>query len=339
MQILIFTKNPLVKDRKIMKYDHWDQERINFLINNYPDSTWTFLIENLGIQKSTILQKACELGIKRNYGYNEEDIIFIKNNYYKMPYKELGLILNKSEEAIASKISEMGLIKSEKWSEDDLNLLKEVYPHYTNKYLSEHYFPNRKNIDINNMAFKLGINKNAEKGYKWYNEEEMILQLKELGEKLGRTPKYDELVINGLPSQKTYERRFDGYRNACELAGLETNSNMFGRSLHCKSKNNDLCFSKAEQTITNFFIDNSINYKKDIRYSDFINDSRCGYKTIDWIVDDYLFIEYFGLPEKDYYYEKMEEKRSICRDCNIDFLELFRNDLNKLHIIFKDFIN
>jgi hypothetical protein len=45
------------------------------------------------------------------------------------------------------------------------------------------------------------------------------------------------------------------------------------------------------------------------------------------------------MEELDYYFKKMEIKRSICRDNNIFLLELFPKDLNKLNYIFKDFIN
>jgi hypothetical protein len=167
----------------------------------------------------------------------------------------------------------------------------------------------------------------------------MIGQLLELSKILERTPLGEELFENGLPSSATYKRYFGSYFNACKLAGLPTNSNLFGKSIHCKSLNDDLCLSKSEKIITDFFILNNISYKKDQKYNIYMKDIRCKNKTVDWIINNNIFVEYFGLSDKPIYNKRMEEKRTICRDCNIVLIGLERKDLNKLHIIFKDFIN
>jgi hypothetical protein len=70
-----------------------------------------------------------------------------------------------------------------------------------------------------------------------------------------------------------------------------------------------------------------------------MKDIRCKNKTVDWIINNNIFVEYFGLSDKPIYNKRMEEKRTICRDYNIVLIGLERKDLNKLHIIFKDFIN
>lgn len=51
-----------------------------------------------------------------------------------------------------------------------------------------------------------------------------------------------------------------------------------------------------------------------------------------------LFVEYFGLPEKDSYKKRMEEKKSICKDNRIILVCLYRGDMNKLSSIFEKFI-
>jgi hypothetical protein len=322
-----------------MKWQRWTEDRINFLKNNYTNSSWEFLIENLNIEKSAILHKASEFGLTREYDYSNEEIEFIKNNFKKMPYKEIAEILNTTEAAIGTKINKLGLSKTEIWSEEELKLLKEVYPNYTNKYLKIKYFPNRTPETIMSMANKMGIHKSLEKETKYYNKETMIGQLLELSKILERTPLGEELFENGLPSSATYKRYFGSYFNACKLAGLPTNSNLFGKSIHCKSLNDDLCLSKSEKIITDFFILNNISYKKDQKYNIYMKDIRCKNKTVDWIINNNIFVEYFGLSDKPIYNKRMEEKRTICRDCNIVLIGLERKDLNKLHIIFKDFIN
>lgn len=102
-----------------------------------------------------------------------------------------------------------------------------------------------------------------------------------------------------------------------------------------------MCLSLAEKQVTDFFIENNITYEKDVPYSKHINDSRCNSKTFDWYLPDYnIFVEYFGLDDKDHYIKKMEMKRTICRDNNIVLIELFKTDFrkNRLFEKFKTFI-
>jgi hypothetical protein len=121
--------------------------------------------------------------------------------------------------------------------------------------------------------------------------------------------------------------------------GLTPNSNIFGKVTRHKSKNNDVCFSKSEVIITNFMIDNNVFYKKEEPYSKYFPIEIVGKRTVDWVIGENIFVEYFGLPEKPNYYKRMEQKRKFCRDYGIILIELYRNDLKKLHSIFKEYIN
>lgn len=229
----------------------------------------------------------------------------------------------------------MGLKNIDSWSEEEIKLLKEKYPHYTNKELVKRFFPNRNAESIRTMANKNGIIKSNKKKSKWYNEENLINDLKELAIKLNRTPRIFEIKLYNLPSEATYRRYFGSYSNACEIADLDLNMCLFGESLKVyKSMNGDKCFSQAEVIITDFFILNNIPYKKEEYYKDYINDNRCKTKRCDWIIYDNIFVEYFGLPDKSYYYKKMEVKRDICKDNDIKLIELFKKDLETLNTIF-----
>ena len=58
-----------------------------------------------------------------------------------------------------------------------------------------------------------------------YSEQELIEDLKELADKLGKTP--TRMDVNGykmMASAHTYGRRFDSYSDACIAAGLQPNS-------------------------------------------------------------------------------------------------------------------
>ena len=210
----------------------WTEEKINYLKEYYPLREYDILFEKLGTNNLDLIRhKAMDLSIKVvGYDYTDQDIEFLKNNYDKISYEDIAEILSKTVSSISIKINRLGLKKSEKWSEDEIELLKEKYPHYTNKYLSEKIFIGRKPYSIRTKALKLGLHKSEEKGLHFFDKDEMITLLIKLSEKLGRTPSLEEISIYNLPSSKSYERYFGGYRNACILAGLEINESLWGNA-------------------------------------------------------------------------------------------------------------
>jgi hypothetical protein len=72
--------------------------------------------------------------------------------------------------------------------------------------------------------------------------------------------------------------------------------------------------------------------------SEYINDARCGGKIVDWVVCDSIFVEYFGMAEKEEYNKKMMSKIEICNDNNVSLICLYRKHLTKLHLVFSDFL-
>lgn len=324
-----------------MKYYKWNDEKLEILKSIYPSGNMSLLMEKLqNFSIDSIRHKASELGIKVDGDYSDEDVKFLLNNYDKFSLEELAKKLNRTVSGVYTKINNLGLKYTERWSEEELNLLEKVYPIYTNKYLVEKYFPNRKSASIRTMALKHGWHKSSDKSVKWYDQEKMILQLIELGKLLGRTPRTCELVLYNLPSEPSYRRYFGSYLNACELADLDVDYSFFGiDKKYYYSSNGDRCFSKAELTITDFLISKNISYKKEEMYKNYIQDERCGLKRVDWVIGNNVFVEYFGMPEKSYYYEKMQIKREICINSGIELVEIFFKDINKLNIVFERFIN
>ncbi|MDD4804541.1 MAG: hypothetical protein PHN69_05135 [Candidatus Pacebacteria bacterium] len=216
-----------------------------------------------------------------------------------------------------------------------MELLKNIYNKYTNNELSEKFFPDRTPRAIRTMANKNGLIKNINKNNKWYNKNNMIIQLKNLAQKLNRTPKSYELTLYGLPSEASYRRYFGSYKDVCVLADLDINIYLFGEKRKInKSINGDICFSEAEVVITDYFILNDIPYKKEEYYKNYIDDDRCNTKKCDWVIYNNIFVEYFGLPDKPYYYKKMEVKKSICKDNGIILIGLQQKDLQTLNAIF-----
>ena len=203
----------------------------------------------------------------------------------------------------------MGLKKVENWSDKDISILKKKYPFFENTYIQRKYLRNKSLSAISKKAKKLNLAKsiNKLKSKKKITKEYATSKLLDLSNFLGRTPIHSELVANGLPSLATYRLLFGNYTNACLEAGLTPNFSKvgLGRKSVLFSKNLDICYSIYEQIITNFFIDNYIWYKKEERYSSYINDKRCKTKRVDWVLPDGTFVEYWGFPNDERYARQM----------------------------------
>jgi len=330
---------PILKKQGIeTKSKKWTNDKINILIDKYSYENWDVLLSLLEpFTKDEITHKAYKLNIKRdNYHYTIDEINILINNYNNMTVKELQDIYfpNRSKESIMVKANKLGLESRIKWDEDEILLFIELYSKYNNDYLHK-YFPNRTDSALMSMANILGMKKEYSK--KEYSEEFLISKLKDLSFKLKRSPFYYEInEDNNMPSIMTYYRYFGGLRNAYIESGLELNACLFGKFFNIYySDNNDICFSKAELVITNYLIKYNINYQKEYYYRDIINDKRCGLKRMDWLINNNIIVEYFGLAEKHYYKVKMEEKINICSDNNIPMISIYKNNILKLDNIFK----
>lgn len=275
---------------------------------------------------------------RRKWTKFEDDVLhkyYPDGNFDKI-YKLTG----RDRQSVYNRVRRIKISSNCIWTNEEVALLYNVYPHYTNKYLSTHYFKGRTSNQIKDKAISLGIRKSKEKSVKWYDREELLLALKEACDADGNPPFSTMLSVYGLPSEATYRRYFGSYSAACEMIGAMPNvSNIFGTP--CYSINRDFCFSRAEKAITDYLITQDIPYEKDALYSKFINDERCSTKTVDWVLTETnTFVEYFGMLDKDYYFEKVENKREICRDNNISLIEITPRYFNKEYLdgVFIEFI-
>lgn len=321
------------------KRNKWNKKQIEFLLNNYATCEWEILLKELHpISKDVIIHKACELNLTRRNTYSKEEVEILNKYYGTMSIEELKqkYLPSRTESSIMTKANRLGLVSREKWTDEENKLLIKLYSSNNNEDLSKTSFPNRTISAIKCQADKLGLVKNLSR--KEYTEEYLIEKLREFAEKLGRTPSSEEVQYNDdLPALATYHRYFNGYNNACLKAGLELNPiNIFGKESFYLSSNGDICFSKAELIITEALIKNKINYKKEVYYKDIIDDNRCGNKRCDWFINNKIVLEYFGMPEKSFYLNKMNEKINICNDNNITLIQLFRKDLRKINKIIKN---
>ena len=316
------------------KNNQWTKEQLNILREKYPYEEWEILINLLKpFSKDDITHKAYVLDIKRsNFYWDEEEIKILNENYDKIsPQKLQVLFPNRTYGSIVTKANKLGLIHQSKWTDEEIIKIKELYSIMDNKDLIK-LFPNRKIHHLIDMAQKLNIHKDYSSDYFLQkhenNKKDAIIALKSFANELGRTPLGQEITDNkDMPGIVTYIRYFGGYREACVEANLEPNSNSIYNKKIYLSNNNDICLSKAELIITNYMIDINMDYIKEYLYRDIINDTRCGLKRMDWLINDSIIVEFFGMPKKDFYRVKMEEKIKICNDNEIILIDLYPTDL------------
>jgi len=323
----------------------WDEEKTELLRRHYPNSDWGEIFESIGSNnREAIVNKASKLRIKRTYEkicehkpllknrtrFTQEEDLYMIEKYNQLTAREIAHNLNRKCFSITNRLKKLNIKKEAAWSEGDIQILREVYPIYPNKYIQKKFFPDKRIPTIVGMANTKEIWKTKEKGQEWYERDESLQKLKDFAQKLGRTPTCAEINENPeIPSTKTFDRYFGCLSKAIIACGFVPNAITFNKGIGAVSPRGEKCDSNSELIITEYLIKNNIDYKKEVRYSDYIEDDRCNTKTCDWVVGN-IFIEYFGMPEKSQYYKKMETKRQILQDHNIELIELFRKDLNKL---------
>jgi len=158
------------------------------------------------------------------------------------------------------------------------------------------------------------------------NKEEMLNDFNELFIKLKRIPYVRELDnIMDIASWSTYIKHFDSIENVCKLLDIDYKKYYKGTGAGkiCFDKNGDKCRSFVECVITNFYIDNNLDYKKETSYSEFFgNDMR----RFDWkllINNTNFYVEYAGM----YYPDKTNS------DINIRYVNKINNKIKDLKSI------
>ncbi|WP_411735135.1 homing endonuclease associated repeat-containing protein [Paenibacillus sp. M2] len=321
----------------------WTQDELDKLNELYPTESWELILKEIKrFPREEIIRMASKMKIRReNFQYTYEEIEYLKKYYCEMPTKIFieKFFPNRTESAIHTKASRMGLVSREAWSNIENEILQEYYPSLSNKSIRNLYLNNRSLSAIMCQAANLGLKK--EKTNTHFSKEELICDLKKLANNLGRTPTLTDISISeDLPSPMTYYRYFGSYDNACSIASLPINHiNTFGSIGFHEASDGTICLSQAELTITEFFISNNITFEKEVPYTEFSEDERCGMKRCDWLLSDGTIVEYFGMPELEHYKKKMTIKLDIIKNSNLKFVALYRKDLSKLHKIFKPLTN
>lgn len=312
----------------------WDEDKVSYLIENYEREDMDTLTSKLHpITKQQIYSQANQLGLKKEeHLWADEEIEILKTSYSIVPIEDLLKMLPKrSYPSITTKAGKLNLdIYVKKWSGEDIEKLKNLYPFYSNKDLLG-FFPDRTLSSISSMAKKiLGLDKDYTymNKYKESTKKQLLSKLKDFATVLGRTPTTDDITGNkDMPGIASYHRYFGSYAKACKEVGLEVNVSLFGKSNHHISQNGDICLSKKELEITNLLIDNNVKYEKETLYRDIIEDENLSFIRTDWYINNEIVVEYFGMPEKEYYRKRMNEKIDLCKTYEIPLIDLYPSDI------------
>ena len=319
----------------------WTEERLSLLREHYPYDTWEDLLKLFPFSsKWGIISEASKQKISRER-YNkchrsDEEVQFILDNIESMSVDEIAKTLNRNFAFVYNVLNqhekELPGHKGGHLKPEDEALFKEIYPQYTNRYLSEKYFTYLTPHQMRTQAKKFGLVKTQEKGVKWYDKEDLLDKLEHVIREMGRVPMLQELQAYGLPSETTFRRYFGGVTKACTLIGIERPNyrtsvyNHDQQFLYDEAGN--FCLSNYEIQISNFLIHQNIDFKKEVRYDTVIPKEEAGAKRFDWQVGD-CFIEFFGLMRLEKYNQGAQNKIELCKKHKIKLLGLFPQDFNK----------
>lgn len=317
------------------KNPNWSKEEDEFLISNYKNGDKNYILSVLSRRNWTgITVRANKLMVYRLNYFTESEVCFLKNNWDTMSSKQIAEHIGRSVGVVKNKLINVGIIRQEQWSEEDCEILKEYFGKYDIEYIATNILKNRTKSSIYHQCQWLGLSKKTNR----YTKEDLLFMLKNLSEELERTPISQELSKYGLPCSSTYVRFFGSYHTACEILGLDLNATIFNQTKCYFSKNMDECHSKSEQIITNFLIDNNIQYKMDKRYSLICKIGQCGKKRYDWLINGNVIVEYFGLDKHKKYQKRMKEKIELCELNNIELIQIFDKDILNLDYVFEKFL-
>ena len=152
-----------------------------------------------------------------------------------------------------------------------------------------------------------------------------------------RVPTIRELRENSdLPGEKAYKLRFGSWGQACIHYGYKPNN----RQPEYYLSNGEKCDSSYECMVSNWLIDNNINYERNIlyknldKYNHYNGAMNCDYlihyNNKDW------YVEIVGmLWSKDYkptttetitYYEKLKKKEQILKNNHLNYKLIYANE-------------
>lgn len=291
-----------------------------------------------------VLMRSGVVPIQNNYWWTPEETSFLLENFEKGDNDFLCDFLGRNWKAIRKKARCMGLKRHTNagiprkspylLSDDDKKYILENYTFLLSsemaKNINRHVSVVLRFCDQNKLEVL-----RSRKNLKDFSDDFLLKVLVDKYNDLGRCPASADIQLDKeMPSVDIYYDRFGSFSFACELAGLIPNHGNYGTV--CYSKAGDMCYSIAEQIITNYFIDNGIEYIKEYEYSNIIPNLNLKI-AMDWYIKN-IVVEYFGMTKNEEYDQKTKMKQRICKENNVEIISIFPNDLKFLDKIFNSFL-
>lgn len=285
----------------------WNEEKINFLKNNYQSMTIAEIAKRLQLNHIAIKRKAKELGLikkRSSFQWTDKQIEWLKENYFLYSRKKLAEHIGCSEHAIQVKAKELNLQKPKNFFPK--NKVKRISPEdeKINNFIKENYLTMHtgdiaKTLNISEITVHRRANK-------------MNLTNKHKNIKDKKFSKYEDNILLAIGQKLIYDHNIRDNRNvshfftdglAESIVHLFDNRTAWQLQRRFKILFNVNKGNNIEEIIKNFLNELSINYQSQVKISN------TNY-TVDFLLDNNIIIEVNG----DYWHGNL----------------VYRNKLNKI---------
>jgi len=154
----------------------------------------------------------------------------------------------------------------------------------------------------------------------------VLNELVRLHDVLKRSPSMLDMKYYGNYHPDTYYIYFSSWGEALMAAGLNTTS------YNIVSLDGHLCLSTAEAIIDDFLFSRGVPHTREPYYPNSL-------MRADWLIENEIYVEFFGLVNFLWYREKIKLKCKIAKKENIKLITIFPEDLDNLEEKFKGILN
>jgi hypothetical protein len=141
-----------------------------------------------------------------------------------------------------------------------------------------------------------------------------------------------------VPTNAYWQKNFGELKFALIEAGILNNNNQNSKyGIYCIAKDGHNCRSRSEQIIDNFLYENGIKHTPEPLYPQDDEFNPTGKMRADWLINNDVYVEFFGLMQDQKYREKRDKKVSLAKKLNIKLIEIY--DINYLEKDFNEFLN
>lgn len=154
----------------------------------------------------------------------------------------------------------------------------------------------------------------------------LLKELETLCKKIGRVPMVQDIDNDEQTSSYgAYLYNLGGLTNALLKIGY-TRTQLKNKNIHI-TPNGTVCYSRLEYLFSRVLENYNVYFKKEIKYRDHIKDLKKSYR-FDFMINlnnKIIFVEIFGITGVQDYYKKTKEKIKLCKDNNLNLIEVYPN--------------